>query len=107
MPPIPRPFSEPLNNAAAFFPVSLAAPDALLAGVIQIGLTGEQDLRDRHDRISFADQIVQNRRQCLRRVLAGVMEKNDAAALHLARNPSCDLVRADPFPVEAIHIRNL
>ena len=70
--------------------------------MIEVALAVKENLTDGDDRVSLTEQIIQNRRQRLRRMLAGIMEQNDTAALHLARNSSADLVCADSFPVETI-----
>lgn len=64
----------------------------------------QQELGDRHDLIALAEQVVENIRQCLRRVLARVVEEHDGAVRHLPRHAPGDLTGGDALPVERIHI---
>ena len=64
----------------------------------------QQDLGDRHDLIALAEQVVEDIRQCLRRVLARVVEEHDGAVRHLPRHALGDLTGGDALPVERITI---
>ena len=66
-------------------------------------VTGEQDLRNRYDLIPLGEQVVENIRQRLGRVLTRVVEQHDRPALHLACHALRDLTRRDALPVEGIH----
>ena len=66
---------------------------ALPSGVVDVRLfVRQQDLGDRHDLIALAKQVVEDIRQCLRRVR------------HLPRHALGDLTGGDALPVERIHI---
>lgn len=75
---------------------------ALPAFVVDGIVTGEQDLRNRYDLIPLGEQVVEDIRQRLRRMLARIVEQHDRPALHLARHTLCDLTRRDALPVEGI-----
>ena len=64
----------------------------------------QQELGDRHDLIALAEQVVEDSRQRLRRVLACVVKENDGAVRHLPRHALGDLSSGDALPVERIHI---
>ena len=63
-------------------------------------LACQQDAGDRHDLIALAEQIAENVRQRLRRMLARVVEEHDGAVRHLPRHALGDLARRDALPVE-------
>lgn len=75
---------------------------ALPAFVVDGIVTGEQDLRNRYDLIPLGEQVVEDIRQRLGRMLARIVEQHDRPALHLARHTLCDLTRRDALPVEGI-----
>lgn len=75
---------------------------ALPAFVVDGIVTGEQDLRNRYDLIPLGEQVVEDIRQRLGRMLARIMEQHDRPALHLARHTLRDLTRRDALPVEGI-----
>ena len=64
----------------------------------------QDDFRDGDKAVALAVQIVEDGGQGLRRVLTGIVEQHDAAALQFPRHPPCDLLRADPLPVETVHV---
>ena len=76
---------------------------ALSAFVVDGIVTGEQDLRNRYDLIPLGEQVVEDIRQRLGRMLARIVEQHDRPALHLARHTLRDLTRRDALPVEGIH----
>ena len=73
--------------------------------MIDFVVTCKKQLRDGHDLISLSQKVFDNVRQCLRRVLRGIVEENDASRNDIRRDPLTDLVRADALPVERIAIR--
>lgn len=75
---------------------------ALPAFVVDGIVTGEQDLRNRYDLIPLGEQVVEDIRQRLRRMLARIVEQHDRPALYLARHTLRDLTRRDALPVEGI-----
>ena len=75
-----------------------ALPTFVVDGIV----TGEQDLRNRYDLIPLGEQVVENIRQRLGRVLTRVVEQHDRPALHLACHALRDLTRRDALPVEGI-----
>ena len=75
---------------------------ALSAFVVDGIVTGEQDLRNRYDLIPLGEQVVEDIRQRLGRMLARIVEQHDRPALHLARHTLRDLTRRDALPVEGI-----
>lgn len=75
---------------------------ALPAFVVDGIVTGEQDLRNRYDLIPLGEQVVEDIRQRLGRMLARIVEQHDRPALHLARHTLRDLTRRDALPVEGI-----
>ena len=75
-----------------------ALPTFVVDGIV----TGEQDLRNRYDLIPLGEQVVEDIRQRLRRVLARIVEQHDRPALHLACHALRDLTRRDALPVEGI-----
>lgn len=78
---------------------------ALPSGMVDVRFfVRQQELGDRHDLIALAEQVVENIRQCLRRMLARVVEENDGAVCHLPRHALGDLSSGDALPVERIHI---
>ena len=74
----------------------------LPAFVVDGIVTGEQDLRNRYDLIPLGEQVVEDIRQRLGRMLARIVEQHDRPALHLARHTLRDLPRRDALPVEGI-----
>ena len=78
---------------------------ALPSGMVDVRFfVRQQELGDRHDLIALAEQVVENIRQCLRRVLARVVEEHDGAVCHLPRHALGDLTGGDALPVERITI---
>ena len=75
---------------------------ALPAFVVDGIVTGEQDLRNRYDLIPLGEQVVEDIRQRLGRMLARIVEQHDRPALHLARHTLRDLTRRDALPVEGV-----
>ena len=75
-----------------------ALPTFVVDGIV----TGEQDLRNRYDLIPLGEQVVEDIRQRLGRMLARIVEQHDRPALHLARHTLRDLTRRDALPVEGI-----
>ena len=75
---------------------------ALPAFVVDGIVTGEQDLRNRYDLIPLGEQVVEDIRQRLGRMLARIVEQHDRPALHLARHTLRDLTRRDALPVKGI-----
>ena len=85
--------------------ISRFRASALPSGMVDVRLfVRQQDLGDRHDLIALAEQVVEDIRQCLRRVLARVVEEHDGAVRHLPRHALGDLTGGDALPVERIHI---
>ena len=76
----------------------------LAAGVVDVGVTREQDLRDRHDRIPLREQVFDDRGQRFGRMQPRVVEQNDAPRLHLGRYALIDLARRQLFPVERVGV---
>ena len=74
----------------------------LSAFVVDGIVTGEQDLRNRYDLIPLGEQVVEDIRQRLGRMLARIVEQHDRPALHLARHTLRDLTRRNALPVEGI-----
>lgn len=66
----------------------------------------KQNLRDRYNAVALPDQVLQDGGQRLGRMLARVMEQDNRAVRHLARDAFGDLGRRDALPVEAIHVPN-
>ena len=80
---------------------------ALPSGMVDVRFfVRQQDLGDRHDLIALAEQVVEDIRQRLRRVLARVVKENDGAVCHLPRHALGDLSSGDALPVERIPIGN-
>ena len=78
---------------------------ALPSGMVDVRFfVRQQELGDRHDLIALAEQVVENIRQCLRRVLARVVEEHDGAVCHLPCHALGDLSSGDALPVERITI---
>ena len=78
---------------------------ALPSGMVDVRFfVRQQDLGDRHDLIALAEQVVEDIRQRLRRVLARVVKENDGAVCHLPRHALGDLSSGDALPVERITI---
>ena len=75
---------------------------ALPAFVVDGIVTGEQDLRNRYDLIPLGEQVVEDIRQRLGRMLARIVEQHDRPALHLACHALRDLTRRDALPVEGV-----
>ena len=75
---------------------------ALPAFVVDGVVAREQDLRNRYDLIPLGEQVVEDIRQRLGRMLARIVEQHDRPALHLARHTLRDLTRRDALPVEGI-----
>ena len=74
---------------------------ALPSGMVDVRFfVRQQDLGDRHDLIALAEQVVEDIRQRLRRVLARVVKENDGAVCHLPRHALGDLTGGDALPVE-------
>ena len=78
----------------------------LAAGVVDVGVTREQDLRDRHDRIPLREQVFNDRGQRLGRMQPRVVEQNDAPRLHLGRHPLAYRLRVVVLPVQGVPIGN-
>ncbi len=74
----------------------------LPAFVVDGIVTGEQDLRNRYDLIPLGEQVIEDIRQRLGRMLARIVEQHDRPALHLARHTLRDLTRRDALPVKGI-----
>ena len=78
---------------------------ALPSGMVDVRFfVRQQELGDRHDLIALAEQVVEDIRQRLRRVLARVVKENDGAVCHLPRHALGDLTGGDALPVERITI---
>ena len=74
----------------------------LPAFVVDGVVTGEQDLRNRYDLIPLGEQVVEDIRQRLGRMLARIVEQHNRPALHLACHALRDLTRRNALPVEGI-----
>ena len=103
-PPLP-PHMEPHKSGAGSAGVSRFRAPALPSGMVDVRFfVRQQDLGDRHDLIAIAEQVVEDIRQRLRRVLARVVEEHDGAVRHLPRHALGDLTGGDALPVERITI---
>ena len=81
--------------------ISRFRASALPSGMVDVRLfVRQQDLGDWHDLIALAEQVVEDIRQCLWRVLARVVEEHDGAVRHLPRHALGDLTGGDALPVE-------
>ena len=77
---------------------------ALPSGMVDVRLfVRQQDLGDWKDILEHAKQVVEAIRQCIRRVLALVVEEHDGAVRHLPRHALGDLTGGDALPVERFH----
>ena len=79
-------------------------PPGMINGVILIAGAFEDQLRNRHDRISLLDQVFENSRQGFRRVLCRVVEEDNGPRMDLGSDPLSDLLRRKAFPVQTIII---
>ena len=71
------------------------------------GIVPRQDqLTDGQHGVALVDKILQNSRQCLRRMEGGIVEQNDTAGLHLGGDSLVDGVGVVVLPVEGIPIGN-
>ena len=78
---------------------------ALPSGMVDVRFfVRQQELGDRHDLIALAEQVVEDIRQRLRRVLARVVEEHDGAVLHLRGHTLRNVRSGDALPVERITI---
>ena len=85
--------------------ISCFRASALPSGMVDVRFfVRQQELGDRHDLIALAEQVVEDIRQCLRRVLARVVEEHDGAVCHLPCHALGDLSSGDALPVERITI---
>lgn len=93
------------NRRAAGAGGSCFRASALPSGMVDVRFfVRQQDLGDRHDLIALAEQVAEDIRQRLRRVLARVVKENDGAVCHLPRHALGDLSSGDALPVERITI---
>ena len=85
--------------------VSCFRASALPSGMVDVRFfVRQQELGDRHDLIALAEQVVEDIRQRLRRVLARVVEEHDGAVLHLRGHTLRNVRSGDALPVERITI---
>lgn len=75
-------------------------------GIVLAAGAGVDQLGDRNDGVALGDQILQDPRQRLRRMLGRVVEQHDGAGLDPAGHPLGDLAGGDLLPVQRIHIPN-
>ena len=66
----------------------------------------QNQLADGQHGVALVDEILQNPRQCFRRVQCRVVEQHDAPRLHLGGHPLIDGVGIIVLPVEGIPIGN-
>lgn len=103
--PASRPRPEESTAGAGGSGGSCFRAPALPSGMVDVRFfVRQQELGDRHNLIALAEQVVENIRQCLRRVLARVVEEHDGAVCHLPCHALGDLSSGDALPVERITI---
>ena len=103
--PASRPRPEESTAGAGGSGGSCFRASALPSGMVDVRFfVRQQELGDRHDLIALAEQVVEDIRQRLRRVLARVVEEHDGAVRHLPRHALGDLTGGDALPVERITI---
>ena len=66
----------------------------------------QDDLGNGDESIAFLQQMLDNTRQCFRRMLRGIVEQDDAAGLDFARHPFRNIRRRQVFPVQAVTTGN-
>ena len=71
-------------------------------GVVDVIFSRQQKLRHGHDLIPLLQQVLNDPRQGLRRVLGGVVEQYDAPIRDFGRDALVDVVRAQILPVQGI-----
>lgn len=67
-------------------------------------LPGQDQLGDGHQSIVLLDQVLQDRRQRLRRMLGSVVEKDDGPGLDLGGHPLGNVRRRKILPVQGVNV---
>ena len=78
----------------------LCAGGVLTAGVVDVGIAGEQYLGDRHDRVPLREQVFDDGGQRLGRVQSRVVKQHDAPRLQVLRHPLENRLGVVVLPVQ-------
>jgi hypothetical protein len=76
----------------------------LLAGVIYVGFSVEDNLADRHNSITIGKQTVNNSRQGFRSIKRGIVEQADTARLCSAEYTFLNIRSGQVLPIKGVSI---
>ena len=70
--------------------------------MVHLIVAAQQKIRHGDDAVAVLQQVFEDRRQRLGRVLCRVVEQHDAAGLYAGADPLGDLARGKVLPVQAV-----